>query len=885
MGRVTYFFLTAMFKFAIAQGQITIKGHIADENNENISLASVVLKDTSGLTIIAYTFTDDQGKYLLKIKKSGDYILVFNAMGFTTQSSSISIQNEEAIERNAVLKEERTTLNEVVIRVEQPILIKKDTVTVKTKYFTDGSEQTVEELLKKIPGLQVSEDGTIKVGNREIEKLMVEGDDFFEKGYKIMSKNMPAYPIEEVEILKSYSNNRLLKNIEESDKVALNLKLNEKSKRIWFGNITSGYGGNSFYEFKGNLMNFGKKNKYYFFTNLNNVGQEAQRDIQTLIRPYKNNQEESVGGNQKAMNVLQFSTTNLNFSQNRTRFNNAELVSANAIFNPTEKLKLKTLGFFNWDEINFFRNSKRDVNTGSTSFTNSENYKLRNKHKTAFGKVDMEYNISKTQILEATTKYSDNQSTGRSYLVFNEVETVENVNSKNQFFDQTITYTNKVSSQKAFLLAGRFIQEKTPQEYHIDRFFYQELFSDAEDINNVEQQSTNKMYFAGINAHLFNRKKSGNLLEFKLGNEYRQDKLKTVFYLKENTTISQIPPGFQNNTIYKTNNAYFKTKYRYEFNNLALTARLGVHHLFNHLENNDITRTQSIAFMNPSISFDWEINSKNKISSTYLFNTTNAKVLDVYNEYLLTGYRTFSKGTGDFNQLASSSLTTNYIIGNWNNNFFANVFVVYQKNHDFFSTNTVVKQNYTQTEKIQIKNRMLFSAGTQTDIYFKPISSNLKLNLSFATSNYKNKVDYSSLREVTTQNYNFGAELRSGFRGFFNYHLGSQWSINNIKTTTDNNYLNNTSFLDFSIDLNKLNIQIQTERYFYGNFKSENTYYFLDLQTQHQLIEDKLMLKFSGNNLLNTKKIKNISISDIEISTTEYRLLPRYFLLKLEYRF
>src|SRR5690606_14768319 len=144
---------------------------------------------------------------------------------------------------------------------------------------------------------------------------------------------------------------------------------------------------------------------------------------------------------------------------------------------------------------------------------------------------------------------------------------------------------------------------------------------------------------------------------------------------------------------------------------------------------------------------------------------------------------------------------------------------------------------------------------------------------------------YSSLREVTTQNYNFGAELRSGFRGFFNYHLGSQWSINNIKTTTDNNYLNNTSFLDFSIDLNKLNIQIQTERYFYGNFKSEKTYYFLDLQTQHQLIEDKLMLKFSGNNLLNTKKIKNISISDIEISTTEYRLLPRYFLLKLEYRF
>src|SRR5690606_5979425 len=102
-----------------------------------------------------------------------------------------------------------------------PISIKKDTIIFKASAFTDGTEQTVEDLLKKIPGVYIDSDGTIKVGNQEIEKLMVDGDDLFEKGYRVLSKNMPAYPIERVELFQNYSNNPLLKNIEDSNNVAL----------------------------------------------------------------------------------------------------------------------------------------------------------------------------------------------------------------------------------------------------------------------------------------------------------------------------------------------------------------------------------------------------------------------------------------------------------------------------------------------------------------------------------------------------------------------------------------------------------------------------------------------------------------------------------------
>lgn len=432
-------------------GQITISGKVYSTDSLKIQQASVVLTDITKSKIIDYTFTDFKGLYKLRTNALGKFNLKFSHIGYSTKSIDFEIvSNEYEKSIDIFLLEKTMDLDEVIIQAGRPLSIKKDTINFKTKYFIDGTEQTVEQLLQKIPGLQIDNEGTIKVGNQEIEKLMVDGDDLFERGYKILSKNMPAYPIEEVEVLKNYSNNRLLKGIEESDKVALNLKLDEKSKRIWFGNIETSIGNDSFYQLKGNLMNFGKKNKYYFLTNINSIGYDATGDIENLIRPFRMNEPASIGDNQSVNSLLNLSPNNLNFKQSRTNFNNAELVSLNAIFNPTEKLKIKTLGFFNWDETDFFRNSVDVVDVNGTNFTNTEDYELGNKKRIAFGKLDFIYNISKTKILESTTKYNNGDFNDGSNLVFNGNSTVENLQHQNTLFDQKISYTNKFKDKKSF---------------------------------------------------------------------------------------------------------------------------------------------------------------------------------------------------------------------------------------------------------------------------------------------------------------------------------------------------------------------------------------------------------------------------------------------------
>jgi outer membrane receptor protein involved in Fe transport len=95
------------------------------------------------------------------------------------------------------------------------------------------------------------------------------------------------------------------------------------------------------------------------------------------------------------------------------------------------------------------------------------------------------------------------------------------------------------------------------------------------------------------------------------------------------------------------------------------------------------------------------------------------------------------------------------------------------------------------------------------------------------------------------------------------------------------------TFLDLSFMLtNKFNFQIQTERYNFGNLDQQNSnYYFMDLEARYTVKENKLTFSLSGNNLFNTETFRNYSITDISITKTEYKLQPRYLLLKTEFRF
>lgn len=885
MGKIKLLLVILLCSIQVS-AQIKISGLVKDNQNQAINAASVLLKDPSG-KIMSYTFCNEFGKFELSTDKKGKLNLSSNALGFEQKTIEITVANQNFQDIVFTLAPKVVELKEIVVQNTSSITVKNDTVVFVAKSFLQGNEQVVEDLLKKIPGLNVDASGTIKVGNQEVEKVMIDGDDMFEKGYKVLTKNMPVQSIDKVELLQHYSNNKHLKGIENSEKVALNLTLKEDAKRVWFGNVFGGYSFSKEHRYEGraNLMNFGKKNKYYFLTNANNIGIDAVGDIDQLIRPFRFNEPGSIGDDQSANTLLSLNYELPQLKPKRVNFNNAKLLSLNSIFTLSSKVKLKTLVFLNSDEITFFRNSVQQFAVGNTTFTNTEDFLGKKAQLTGFGKLDLTYDISKNKTLEYTGKFNKTNENNRSDLLFNNDALNERLNANNQLIDQKVVYTNKLKENKVFLLSTRYIHEKTPQNYTVNQFIFKDLFPD--NANNTQQFSENQMQFAGVEAHWLDKKKNGDLLEFKFGNQLRKDALNTQFVLLQNENPITVPNGYQNQLHYTTNDAYISASYRFKFNAFNLLTQADAHQLFNQLENYTLKSQQNPFFVIPKIGLDWKINDKNKILTSYSFNTTNAGVLEVYDGFVQTSFRSFSKGLPTFNQLHSSNAVLNYTYGGWGDRFFANTAIIYSKNNDFFSTNTQLAQNFSLSDKIIIKDREMLSISSNLDRYFKPIKSNLKINLSLSTTNYKNIVNNSNLREVKNLNASYGFELRSGFIGFFNYHIGSKWNYNQVKTTLTNQFTNNMTFLDLSFNFSeKFNIQLQSERYFFGNLdKQTNTYYFLDIEARYVVKENKLTLFLSGNNLFNTITFKNYSISDINSSQTEYQLQPRYVLLKMEYRF
>jgi len=862
----------------------TISGEVKNSKNQLVPYANVYLKLESGF-IADFCRADDEGKYELKTSKKGKFNIVFSSLNHEPFQIAVELKSDsDDLKINASLTYVPIELNQVVIQSGKQIIQKKDTIVFTAKAFVTGNEKVVEDLLRKIPGLTVTENGTVRVGNQEVEKIMIEGDDFFEKGYKLLTKNMLSKPIEKVEIYQNYSNNKHLKNVEYSDKVAINLKLNDESKRQWFGDIEVGYGvaSENRYEGHGNLMNFGKRDKYYFITNMNNTGQEAIGDINHLIRPLKTDETSCIADGQNVSAVVHRNDPKPDLKSQRINFNNDQMISLNSIFTLSKKSKLKTILFLNNSRNHSFRNSVETVKFQKTNFQNTENSNGKISNLTGFGKIDFTYDLSNSKSLDYSGKFNLINEKYKRNILFNNNFLDENLLSKNQLMDHKIVFTNKIASTKVLLTTGRFIIEKIDQNYSNQPFLSQEIF--MTDARYSQQVVVNKMQLLGFESYFTSKMENKNVLEIKFGNQFRKDNLNSEFSLPDKGIF---PQGYQNDFRYQTNDLYTDIRYRFTLKKVNLVIQAEIHQLFNQLRDFKNTDGQSPFFISPKFAFDWNIDKSNKLLAVYRLSKTNTAVVDNFMNFVNTDFRSFQKGTGDFNQLSTSAATINHNYADWSKRFFMNNHISYIKNHDFISTNLYVSESFSKTEKILMHDRNFVNLSSNMEKYFPYFKTNLKASLESSISEFKNSINGSDLRKVKSTNVNYEISLRSGFRGFFNYHFGYNNQHSSVKTTIENNFTNHMAFLDLYFTISKkIDFQIQTERYYFGSIEKQNsTYYFADFEAIYTLKEKNIIFALTGNNLTGTRKFKDYNITDYSISKTEYRLQPRYLIFKISFRF
>lgn len=711
---------------------------------------------------------------------------------------------------------------------------------------------------------------------------MVEGDDLFEKGYKLLTKNLDASVVSKVEVYEHYSNNRLLKGIEESDRVALNLTLKSNVKNKLFGALKPGYGlaSENRYETSATIISFRKVSKIYGFAYFNNIGLETSTALSEMM---DSGVENSFGlENDPSVSFIKLINYKPDVGEERTNFNNAEMASLNNIYTLSPKLKLKTIGFLNWDENDFFRKSTDIYFLPTGNFTTTENYQLNGKTLSGFAHAQLNYDISKTEIFEYSGKYSGNRLRTNTSLLFNNDFSNEFLNEDPFTTNQRFKYTNKLKANQALLLNGYYLYSDNPQQYGNNRFVFEDLFQNENQVSAVSQKSGNSINAMGFDAGLFTRRENNDLWEAKIGLDYSDNRFISDFDLMG---MDENPEGFQNDSKYKQFNFFLEPSYRVKMGSFAITGNIRFVQNFTNLKTEDLMLDASPFFINPRITADWELNKTNRILSFFKYESRNPSLANVQNGYVLTQYNRFLKGLENIEPLKSSTFFLNYTLGTILSVFYANTSFMYIKNHDYLGSKSIITPDYSLNELIRLEDKEFVSFQTDSNIYLQSLASNLKIKLGYNKQNYENSVN-GDLRNVDASTFNYGVELRSAFTGPFNFHIGTEWFNSIYKTTIKQESTRNRSFLDIVYEpLENLILTLNSSQYYFSDLDRDNDmYYFMDFEAKYPLIKNKLSISITGKNLLNTRTFRDVNISDTGIFKAEYQLLPRFLMLKANIR-
>lgn len=221
-----------------ANDKLTLRGNFKDKNGETVPRVTVVVKDKSG-NLIAYTIGDNSGVFSLEYTptSSGDSI-VFSAIGYRQISLPVGKFRSGS---TVVMEEEALKLKEVTVRIP-PVSSRGDTLTYNVASFRTASDRTIEDIIKKLPGINVATDGRISYNGEAINKFYIEGLDLLSGRYTLASRNISPDDVVAVNVYENHQPIRVLKDVQFSKYAALNLKLKKKSMLKPVGNVKGGGG-------------------------------------------------------------------------------------------------------------------------------------------------------------------------------------------------------------------------------------------------------------------------------------------------------------------------------------------------------------------------------------------------------------------------------------------------------------------------------------------------------------------------------------------------------------------------------------------------------------------------------------------------------------------
>ena len=270
------------------QSGVNVTGSVVEQGSDTpIEQATVRLLNVKDSAMVRGVVSARNGSFTLKNVKKGSYLLHITFIGYDPLYQPLQITGK----KNPVnvgkleLSDGAIELGEAVVIGKAPeVTVRNDTVEYNADSYKVTEGSVLEDLLKKMPGVEVDSEGKITVNGKEVKKVMVDGKEFFSDDPKVASKNLPAKMIDKLQVLDKKSDMAQMTGFDDGEEeTVINLTVKPGMKQGWFGNAYGGYGSKDRYEGNAMVNRFVNNDQITFMGGANNTNNMGFSDLASTM--------------------------------------------------------------------------------------------------------------------------------------------------------------------------------------------------------------------------------------------------------------------------------------------------------------------------------------------------------------------------------------------------------------------------------------------------------------------------------------------------------------------------------------------------------------------------------------------------------------------------
>lgn len=879
---------------------------VAADSTLPLESATVYLEREKDSTVITYTISDADGKFLLENSTYDDRLNFYvSYIGYKTYYKKITIDKEKIDLKTITMRVDDNQLGEVLIRSRAPITIKKDTLEFNVNSFNTKKDATVEDLLKKLPGVEVDDEGNITVNGKSVNKILVNGKPFFGDDPTITTRNLTKEIIEKVQIVDTKTKSEAFTGEEgDAENKTINLTIKEENNKGTFGRVSSGAGTDERWEFAGILNLFDNDRRFSVLAGGNNTNSPGFSfgEIQKMFgngnsvsfnssgafsidgRSFGGGEgivtSKNIGSNYadvlaKGVDISADYFYSESNSENETKIERENIV-------PDTRFFTNSFGKSVSDNSNHSFNTELDIEIDSTFLINMKPSIRYGSSQRVDENSEQSFDENNT-LTNSSSVRSSNQSEVRNFR--NDIDVTKRFGSKGSFLKFGFETQFNTTDSEGFLKSETLIEDVNSEDIFRDQFtdviskfnrlrvsttyrvplIAKELFLDTKFSHLLDNRSSiNSTFDLDVESQeysIFNDQLSTDFRNY----NSRSTPAMELIYRKEKWSLS-LETGYVFRTLENTDELRPELSLKRKFR----AVELGSNFNFNFSDKAAMYGGYNLSNRPPEIS---QLQPFEDVSDPLNTVTGNPNLEPSNVHSLYTGYNSFDfqKGTGFYSYL-NYSATNNQVVAKTtiDDNFIRN------------TTYTNVDGNYN------VSGSASFSKSFKVDsIRTLKVRVGAYSNLNRAVS-FNNDVQFAS-RNVSvspnielTFNWKKIMEIRPNYRVSFNRNSFNIDDFENQEFLSHNLRINTALFIPKKFEWrNDINFNYNPN--VAAGF--QKSVWFWNATLAYTCLKDKGTLTLKVYDLLNQNNNSRRTATANFIQDSQSTVLQRYFMLSLSYKF